>query len=126
MLNWSHISAQFDTIDAKDDVKVSLNTKVESISWDSTGVQVNTNRGSIIGRGVICTVSTGILAANHIQFKPGLPDWKVDSITGLPTGTMNKICVHFERNVFGANDLGVYLAWCDDGLNEFRTIEGTK
>jgi monoamine oxidase len=97
------------------DVAVSLNTNVTTVNWNSSGVQVETNRGTITGQRVLTTVSTGILAANHIQFKPGLPDWKEAAIAGVPTGTMNKICVHFNRDVFEASDLGVYLTWRDDG-----------
>ena len=98
-----------------DDVPVSLNTKVTSIIWDSSGVRVETNRGTIKGQCVLTTVSTGILAANHIRFKPGLPDWKEAAIAGVPTGTMNKICVHFDRDVFEAGDLGVHHTWRDNG-----------
>jgi monoamine oxidase len=98
-----------------DDVPVSLNTNVTTVIWNSSGVRVETNRGTITGQRVLTTVSTGILAANHIQFKPGLPDWKEAAIAGIPTGTMNKICVHFNRDVFEASDLGVYLTWRDNG-----------
>ena len=98
-----------------DDVPVSLNTNVTSVIWNSSGVRVETNRGTITGQRVLTTVSTGILAANHIQFKPGLPDWKEAAIAGVPTGTMNKICVHFNRDVFEASDLGVHVTWRDNG-----------
>ena len=97
------------------DVSVSLNTKVTSINWDENGVQVETSKGTIKGDRVLCTVSTGILAANHIRFKPGLPEWKEAAIAGVPTGTMNKICVHFDRDEFKAEDLGVYHTWRDHG-----------
>ena len=98
-----------------DEVPVSLNTKVSSINWNSSGVQVKTNRGTIKAQRVLVTVSTGILAANHIEFKPGLPDWKEAAIAGIPTGTMNKICVHFNHDVFSTGDLGVYHAWNENG-----------
>ena len=98
-----------------DEVPVSLNTNVTSIIWNSSGVRVETNRGTIAGQRVLTTVSTGILAANHIRFKPGLPDWKEAAIRGIPTGTMNKVCVHFNRDVFEADDLGVHITWRDNG-----------
>ncbi len=98
-----------------DDVPVSLNTNVTTVNWNSSGARVETNRGTITGQRVLTTVSTGILAANHIQFNPGLPDWKEAAIAGIPTGTMNKICVHFNRDVFAASDLGVHLTWRDNG-----------
>jgi len=98
-----------------DDVPVSLNTNVTSINWNSSGVRVETNKGTIKAQRVLTTVSTGILAANQIQFKPGLPDWKEAAIAGIPTGTMNKICVHFSRDVFEVGDLGVHHTWRDNG-----------
>ncbi|HIG59970.1 MAG TPA: FAD-dependent oxidoreductase [Gammaproteobacteria bacterium] len=96
-------------------VPVSLNTKVTSINWNSSGVQVETNRGTIRSQRVLVTVSTGILAANHIQFKPGLPAWKEAAISAVPTQTMNKIGVHFSRDVFAAGDLGVHHTWNENG-----------
>ena len=41
------------------DVKVSLNTKVESVDWSGKDVVVNTIKGSIRARCLISTVSTG-------------------------------------------------------------------
>ncbi len=96
------------------DIPVSLNTKVESIDWSKVGVRVETNKGTLTGRSVLSTVSTGVLGANHIDFKPGLPDWKWDAINNLPTGTMNKICVHFTKDVFSAHGQGFHQTWRDD------------
>ena len=96
------------------DVSVSLNTKVESIDWSAAGVRVETNKGTLTGRAVLITVSTGVLAANHIKFKPGLPDWKSDAIHGLPQGTESKIAVHFNEDVFGPDGRGYHHTWTDD------------
>jgi len=98
------------------DVTVSLNTKVERIGWGGTGVSVETSRGTLRGRTVLCTVSTGILASGEIEFAPGLPDWKMEAVLGLPTGTENKICLYFDQDVFGPDGRGYHHTWNDEGL----------
>ncbi len=96
-------------------VPVSLNTRVESIDWSGTRVKVTTPRGTLEAAAVICTVSTGILGAGQIAFNPGLPAWKKDAIQGLPMGTLNKIGVHFDTQVFDPGTRGFYLSWNDNG-----------
>ena len=98
------------------DVTVSLNTKVERIDWSGAGVCVKTSKGTLQGRTVLCTVSTGILASGEIQFVPGLPDWKMEAVLGVPTGTENKICLYFDRDVFGPDGRGYHNTWNDDGV----------
>lgn len=95
------------------DVEVSLNSKVESIDWSGKDVLVNTARGSIKARCLISTVSNGILAAQHIHFKPRLPDWKMEAIQAVPMGAENKVGVHFTRDVFAPDDSGYYQVWSD-------------
>ncbi|MGO1118870.1 flavin monoamine oxidase family protein [Rhodovibrionaceae bacterium A322] len=97
------------------DVPVSLNNRVERIDWSGPGVAVETAKGTLKGRAVLSTVSNGILAANDIAFTPNLPDWKFDAIHGLPTGTANKICLHFDKDVFGPDGRGSHKVWNDDG-----------
>jgi len=97
------------------DVDVSLNTKVEKIDWSGKGVSVETSKGTITGKAVLSTVSNGILGAGDILFNPVLPDWKMDAALGLPTGTENKICLHFDKDVFGPDGRGWHTAWNDAG-----------
>ena len=97
------------------DVPVSLNTKVERIDWSDSNVVVETAKGTLRARTVLCTVSNGVLGAGDIDFSPSLPDWKMDAILGLPTGTENKICLHFDGDVFGADGRGFHGVWNDEG-----------
>jgi monoamine oxidase len=96
-------------------VPVSLNTRVDAIDWSGLRVRVDTGKGSLSGKAVLCTVSTGVLAALDIEFSPKLPDWKIEAVQGLPTGTENKIGVHFDRDVFGTEGRGFHNVWNDDG-----------
>ena len=97
------------------DVAVTLNCRAERIDWSGPGVAVETAKGTLRGRAVLVTVSTGILAANEILFAPALPDWKVASYLALPTGPANKIGLHFGRDVFGPDGLGFHTVWNDEG-----------
>ena len=69
--------------------------------------------GRLRARAAICSVSTGVLAVDEIEFSPRLPDCKIDAIHGLPTGTMNKIGVHFDKDVFGSDGRGFHATWSD-------------
>ena len=97
------------------DVAVSLNTRVERIDWSGHDVRVETPKGTIAGRTVLSTVSTGILVSGDIHFTPDLPDWKTEAINNLPMGTENKMGIHFDTDVFGADGRGHYSTWNDDG-----------
>jgi len=97
------------------DVDVTLNCRVDKIDWSGSGVAVETVKGTVRGRVALVTVSTGILASNNILFDPVLPDWKIEAYLGLPTGTVNKICLHFDKDVFGPDGLGFYTTWSDAG-----------
>lgn len=82
------------------DVPVMLNAQV--IEIDSTGksILVKTRKGDITASTVIATVSTGILNAGDIKFKPRLPQWKRDAARNLQLGNHNRICLVYDRNVF--------------------------
>ena len=104
------------------DVKVSLNTKVESVDWSGKDVLVKTIKGSIRARCLISTVSNGILAAQHIHFKPRLPDWKMEAILGVPMGAENKIGVHFTKDVFGPGASGYYQSWSSEAQGAYIEV----
>ncbi|MCP5090073.1 MAG: FAD-dependent oxidoreductase [Gammaproteobacteria bacterium] len=104
------------------DVAVSLNSKVESVDWSGKDVVVKTIKGSIRTRCLISTVSNGILAAQHIHFKPRLPDWKMEAIQGVPMGAENKIGVHFTKDIFAPEASGYYQVWSDEAQGAFIDV----
>jgi monoamine oxidase len=83
-------------------VPVTLDSQVTAIDWSGKAVRLTTPKGEIRAKKAIVTVSTGILAGGHIRFDPALPDWKQEAITGLPLGNHNRICLIYDRDVFGA------------------------
>ena len=62
---------------------------------------MRTTGGDIRASRVLVTVSTGVLNAGDISFSPALPLWKQDAIDALPLGNHNRICLIFDRDVFG-------------------------
>jgi len=97
------------------DVPVILNQRVERIDWAGKEARVITTGGEQRARAVLCTVSTGILGAGDIEFSPALPEWKMDAIAAVPIGIENKICLHFDRDVFGTDRRGFHITWNDAG-----------
>ncbi len=85
------------------DLPVVLNAAVARIDWSGKHVRLSTPRGEVRAGKVILTVSSGILGGGHIRFDPPLPEWKQEAAAALPLGNHNRICLVYERNVFGAD-----------------------
>ena len=83
------------------DLPVALNSAVTRIAWSDRGVRLSTARGELCAKTAIVTVSTAILGSGHLRFDPALPDWKQEAIAALPLGNHNRICLVYDRNVFG-------------------------
>ncbi|MEO0748928.1 MAG: FAD-dependent oxidoreductase [Pseudomonadota bacterium] len=96
------------------DVQVTLNAPVTAIDWTGKEVKVDTPKGTVTGKTLLSTVSTGILGSGEIRFTPKLPDWKTDAIQAIPMGCENKVGIHFDRDVFG-DARGYYSTWDDEG-----------
>ena len=84
------------------DVPVYLNCPVRKIDYSGTGTLVTTPMGATNARCVIITVSTGVLAAETIEFVPTLPDSKTAAIENLPNGLLNKVAIEFAPEWTGA------------------------
>jgi monoamine oxidase len=78
-----------------------LNAAVTDIDLSGKQITLTTPMGAVTAKAVIVAVSTGILGGGDIRFTPGLPDWKQQAIADLPLGCHNRICLLFDRNVFG-------------------------
>jgi len=100
--NWS-LKQGFGSLVARHaaDIPVTLNARVAAIDWSGKALRLTTPKGELRAKKVIVTVSTGILAGGHIGFDPVLPDWKQEAAAALPLGNHNRICLIYDRNVFG-------------------------
>jgi monoamine oxidase len=106
------------------DVPVTLNARAERINWSGTGVAVETPKGTVRARLALLTVSTGMLASGEIAFSPGLPDWKLEALAGLPMGTENKMGIAFDKDVFGPDGRGHHTVWSDGGPSSKVDVNG--
>ena len=94
-------------------VPVELNCPAERVDWGGGEIKVTTPKGMIEAARVMVTVSTGVLAADAIDFEPGLPDWKRAAIEGLPLGSHNRVGFAFDRDVFGPGQRGGFVVYSD-------------
>jgi monoamine oxidase len=76
-------------------------TPVRGIRYDGPQAAVRTDDGEIRTRAVIVTVSTGVLAADVIQFTPSLPVETLQAIQDIPMGMLAKIPLQVPRGAFG-------------------------
>lgn len=77
------------------DVPVKHNCPVTKIDYSGAGVIVTTGVGMVQAKHLVLTVSTGVLAAEKVQFVPPLPDGKTDAVSKLPNGLLNKVGIEF-------------------------------
>lgn len=82
------------------DVDIQLNCPVNEIQWcfdGSSKAQVRCLNGRTFKADyVLCTVSLGVLKQNLIQFSPELPKMKLEAISRLGFGVINKLILVFE------------------------------
>jgi monoamine oxidase len=107
---------------------VKLNTIVSEIDWSGSEVKVKTNNGSLTGKTVIVTVSTGILAAGNIKFTPALPSKKQESFHKISMGSYNHIGLQFKRDIFnlGSDAFLAYKTESEKSTGFFTNISGTN
>ncbi len=86
-----------------DGLPVQLGAPVKQIDlWSRRGVEIQTaGRGSVTARGVIMTVSTGVLAAGKIKFDPDPPKRHLDAINSLRLGSYDRIVLELPNNPLG-------------------------
>lgn len=104
------------------DVPVTLNAKVERIQWGGPGVRVVTAKGTIEAAAAVVAVGNGVLGHGDIRFDPPLPAWKRDAIDAVPLGDHNRICVVFDKDVFGKTVRGITVKLGDDEPMSFQVM----
>ncbi|MEO8061234.1 MAG: NAD(P)/FAD-dependent oxidoreductase [Pseudomonadota bacterium] len=71
-------------------VALRLGTPVESVSLDESGVTLATQAGAVHARAVILTVSTAVLAGEHLKLPAELAPWRA-AAARLPLGRNEKL-----------------------------------
>jgi monoamine oxidase len=82
-------------------VPVQLASAVSRIDLNARGVDLETARGHVSARGVIVTVSTGVLAAAKIKFVPDLSKRQLDAVGNLKLGSYDRVMLELKGNPLG-------------------------
>jgi monoamine oxidase len=82
-------------------VPVQLASAVSRIDLNARGVDIETARGHVSARGVIVTVSTGVLAAAKIKFVPDLSKRQLDAVGNLKLGSYDRVMLELKGNPLG-------------------------
>lgn len=101
-------------------VPVMLNSAVHSVDYSGSQLKLDTAKGRIHADKVILTVSNGVLSSQAIEFKPALPDWKLDAIDGLPLGSHTRVALMFDKTVLRELPAYFIVNTSDDGPIHFR------
>ncbi|KAL9029669.1 MAG: hypothetical protein Q9196_002111 [Gyalolechia fulgens] len=108
------ITGEASTFLTRNDSRLSLNTVVSNIAYNSTGVTIGNEDGSCIQADyAICTFSLGVLQSDAIKFEPDLPDWKQLGIETFTMGTYTKIFLQFPPNQVFWNTSYQFLLYAD-------------
>lgn len=87
--------------------KIKKNQKVNKIEHNADGVTVITDKQTLKGKYVICTLPLGVLknnlANNHIEFSDPLPEEKIEAIKRMGMGIFHKTYFKFQEP-FWIND----------------------
>ncbi|XP_010063106.2 lysine-specific histone demethylase 1 homolog 1 [Eucalyptus grandis] len=85
------------------DLPIFYGRTVESIRYGLDGVLVYAGGQEFRGDMVLCTVPLGVLKKGTIEFVPELPQRKLDAISRLGFGLLNKVAMLFTYNFWGAD-----------------------
>lgn len=99
------------------DVPVTLNVAARKIRWGGKGVSVETSKGTINAKGVVVTVSLGVLAAGGIQFDPPLPETTEKAFHQISMGHYTHVALKFSENFFGVGEDGFFYYKVDELSN---------
>ncbi|MGX0976820.1 monoamine oxidase [Roseovarius sp. MBR-51] len=101
------------------DLPIVLNSAAHTIDWSGAGVTVETTQGTLRARACLITVSTGVLNAGRIRFRPALPDWKLEAAADIPMGLLVKVPLLFDGARLGLTE----NAWITYQIPEDRAGE---
>ena len=80
---------------------IHLKSRVGKIERVKTGFELQTDQGDVRARAVIVTASVGVLQAERITFKPGLPQRLLRGLDGMAMGALTKVALTFDGARFG-------------------------
>jgi monoamine oxidase len=92
------------------DLNIQLNTIVTSIYHENENIKIITNKGEIKTDAVIVTLPLSLLQNNTLEFIPKLPANKINAISRLGMGVLNRVALQFKKVFWPNNYSGIYIA----------------
>ncbi|KAI8075250.1 hypothetical protein BC940DRAFT_230456 [Gongronella butleri] len=92
----------------KGDKRLKLSTTVKSIAYTDKGVTIKTDKDTIKADYAIVTFSVGVLQRRDVQWKPEMPDWKLEGLFGFHMATYTKIFLTFPEIFWDESQFTVY------------------
>lgn len=92
----------------KNDKRLKLNTKVKTIEYSKDKVTIHTDKDTIIADYAISTFSVGVMQHRDVQWKPEMPDWKLEGIFGFHLATYTKIFLNFPKQFWDDTQFTLY------------------
>ena len=78
-------------------IDIKLSQVVKEIHWGEAYVRVATHNSEFVADNVVITLPLGVLQSNAVHFTPTLPNQKINAITKLGMGVLNKCYLRFPR-----------------------------
>lgn len=78
-------------------LSIRTNEIVRRVDWSQSAIKVVTESGSFQADKVLLTLPVGVLKAGSVEIVPPLPPAKVEAISKLEMGVLNKCCLRFSR-----------------------------
>lgn len=78
-------------------IDVRLSQVVKEIRWQESEVSVRTAHDEFVADRVVVTLPLGVLQHNDVRFVPALPKKKLNAISKLGMGVLNKCYLRFEQ-----------------------------
>jgi len=100
-------------------LNIQLQTVAQSVTYTDTGVVVETNKGSHSANRVIVTVPLGVLKSGDITFSPALPASKLNAISALGSGVLNKVWLEFPSVFWDNTTIHNYFSMPKGHFNEW-------
>jgi monoamine oxidase len=105
-------------------LEVRLNTRVNSIDYSNTTINITANGSNVEADYVIVSVPLGVLKKNAITFTPALPANKINAITNTNIGNVNKFLLVWDTP-FWDTDLQ-YIGYTPDTKGKFNYFLNIK
>ncbi len=101
------------------EVPVELATPVQRIDTRGPGVAVETPRGRLRGRALVCALPLGVLQAGLVGFTPALPAAVAEAVQALHPGLANKVAFEVDPDLLADFPATSFLAF-DEGPETLR------